>query len=619
MPNSSTPKIIFKAACAILAISVFQPHGSAEETLVPTHKIDAITQASARLADANNTPLKYTSISVPRYGVPSEPTTRVSGVWAHPADSIAASSDAEHATTRYLDAIRTQPLFLRRFMQQLPKGGDLHNHGSGAVYAERLIDWALKDGLCVDTKYALHACTRRGARLAAQIRLPGFRDHLIDAISMRSFTPREESGHDHFFNAFGKFGAATARHRTDIVAEALRQAAQDHVDYLELMLTFGNEKAGPTLADVTKGVTFDGDFNKLRATLEANGFAKVVDATQRDLQALESERASMMHCAPADARREPGCDVQLRYLQQVIRALDPVTVFAQTMLGFELAQRDERLAGVNFVSPEDGPVAVRDYALHMRMVAYLRRAVGEVPVSLHAGELTLGLVPREVLEDHITQAVEVAGARRIGHGVDIAYERDEPALLRTMAARHVLVEIALTSNDVILGVRGAEHPIRLYVQSGVPIALVTDDEGVSRIDLSNEFVRAARDYGFSYPTFKSFVRNSIEYAFVKGKSLWADEATGKPVATCAKLTATDACRNFLAANARAVLEWNLERRLDDFESSISASVRKSNFIDEARHGRESEGTHVVEVDVARDRLAHSKRERKRVQTISRAM
>ncbi|HEV3156266.1 MAG TPA: hypothetical protein VGZ00_02850 [Candidatus Baltobacteraceae bacterium] len=483
-----------------------------------------------------------------------------------------ASADpaSERATARYLDAIRTQPLLLRRFMQELPKGGDLHNHGSGAVYAERLIDWALKDGLCVDTDYSLRTCDEGGTRLATQIRLAGFRDHLIDAISMRSFTPREESGHDHFFNAFGKFGAATARHRTDIVAEALRQAAQDHVDYLELMLTFGNAQAAPSLADVTKGITFDGDFDKLRAALDANGFAKVVDATQRDLQALESARASKMHCAPANAQREPGCDVQLRYLQQVIRNLDPVTVFAQTMLGFELAQRDDRLVGVNFVSPEDGPVAVRDYALHMRMIAYLRSAVGEVPVTLHAGELTLGLVPREVLEDHITQAVEVAGARRIGHGVDIAYERDEPALLRTMANRHVLVEIALTSNDVILGVRGADHPIRLYVQSGVPIALVTDDEGVSRIDLSNEFVRAARDYGFSYPTFKGFVRNSIEYAFVKGKSLWADEAKGKPVAVCAQLAATDACRNFLAANSRAAMEWKLERRLDDFERSISS-------------------------------------------------
>jgi adenosine deaminase len=243
------------------------------------------------------------------------------------------------------------------------------------------------------------------------------------------------------------------------------------------------------------------------------------------------------------------------------------------MLGFELARRDDRLVGINLVSPEDGPVAVRDYTLHMRMIAYLRRTVGDVPVTLHAGELTLGLVPRDVLDDHIDQAVNVAGARRIGHGVDVAYERNEPALLRTMAARRVLVEIALTSNDVILGVRGAQHPIGLYLGAGVPVALVTDDEGVSRIDLTNEFVRAARDYRFSYATFKRFVRNSVEYAFLKGASLWADEVAGRPVSACAHVRASAVCRTFLAANPRASLQWKVERELDAFEANVTTSRR----------------------------------------------
>jgi len=487
---------------------------------------------------------------------------------------------SERATARHLDAIRSQPLLLRRFMQALPKGADLHNHASGAVYAERMIDWALSDGLCVDAQYGLTACKTdsgtavAGAEpLATQIRQPGFRDRLIDALSMRAFTPLLESGHDHFFNAFGKFGAATSAHRTEVVAEAVRQAAQDRVDYLELMLTFGYPRPGPNLADAQKGVAFDGDFDKLRAALNANGFAAVVDATQRDVDALERDRASVMRCDRPAVEREPACGVQLRYLQQVGRNSDPMTVFAQTMLGFELARRDERVVGVNFVSPEDGAVAVRDYALHMRMIAYLRRTVGDVPVSLHAGELTLGLVPREVLDDHIDQAVNVAGARRIGHGVDLAYERNEPALLRTMAARRVMVEIALTSNDVILGVRGAQHPIGLYVRAGVPIALVTDDEGVSRIDLTNEFVRAARDYHFSYATFKRFVRNSVEYAFLKGASLWVDEAAGRPVAACVN-AAAEACRAYRAANPRANVQWTVERELDAFEAAHAVPPKR---------------------------------------------
>jgi adenosine deaminase len=494
--------------------------------------------------------------------------------------SLGARADADPASERaasaYLDGIRSTPLALRRFMQELPKGADLHNHASGAVYAERLIDWASSDGLCVDTTFTFVTCpTASPAPASVQtvanaLKQTGFRDHLIDEISMRFFEPRTESGHDHFFNAFGKFTMATWAHGPQIIAEAVRQAAEDHVDYLELMTTFGS---GPAWKALTTGVAYDADFDKLRAALVANGrFAKAVDEAEAELNATESKRNIELHCNRPGGVAPPGCAVQLRYIEQVSRNSDRVSVFARTMLGFALALRDGRLVAVNFVSPEDGAVSVRDYALHMRMIAYLRRTVGDVPVTLHAGELTLGLVPRAVLDDHIDLAVNVAGARRIGHGVDVAYERNEPALLATMASRQVLVEIALTSNDVILGVRGAEHPVNLYLQAGVPIALVTDDEGVSRIDLSNEFVRAARDYGFSYATIKRFVRNSLEYGFIKGKSLWDDEAAGRPVAACAPLPATDACRQFLAANPRAGLQWRLERELDTFEAGVATQA-----------------------------------------------
>ena len=483
-----------------------------------------------------------------------------------------ADPTSERAASAYLDAIRSTPIALRRFMQDLPKGADLHNHASGTVYAERLIDWAASDGLCVDATYTFVKCPS-GLLMIAQpkvsdaVTLPGFRDHLIDALSMRFFVPRTESGHDHFFNAFAKFNMATWLHGPQIVNEAVRQAAEDHVDYLELMTTFGNGDAWKAL---TLGVADNLDFDKMSAALKANGlFAKALDEADGELKALEAKRNAELHCGLGPAR-PAACDVQLRYIEQVSRNSRPAVVFARTMLGFALALRNDRLVAVNFVSPEDGTISVRDYALHMKMIAYLRRTVGDVPVTLHAGELTLGLVPRAVLDDHIELAVTVARARRIGHGVDIAYERNGPALLAAMATRPVLVEIALTSNDVILGVRGAEHPMNLYLKAGVPIALVTDDEGVSRIDLSNEFVRAARDYGFSYATLKRFVRNSVEYGFIKGKSMWDDEAAGRPVAACATVPATDACVGFLAANPRASLQWKVERELDAFEAGVSS-------------------------------------------------
>ena len=151
----------------------------------------------------------------------------------------------------------------------------------------------------------------------------------------------------------------------------------------------------------------------------------------------------------------------------------------------------------------------------------LRTLYPKVRVSLHAGELAPGLVPPEGLCCHIRLAVEQAKADRIGHGVDVMYENRPYELMKDMAAKRVMVEINLTSNDVILGIKGKHHPFSLYRKFGVPVALSTDDEGISRIDLTHEYVRAVETYDLSYADLKHLVRNSLEYSFLPGASLWA--------------------------------------------------------------------------------------------------
>ena len=72
---------------------------------------------------------------------------------------------------------------------------------------------------------------------------------------------------------------------------------------------------------------------------------------------------------------------------------------------------------------------------------------------------------------HIRESIEVGEAERIGHGVDVMHEAHPYELLSTMARRNIMVEICLTSNDGILGVRGREHPLAMYLKAGVPVAL----------------------------------------------------------------------------------------------------------------------------------------------------
>ena len=67
---------------------------------------------------------------------------------------------------------------------------------------------------------------------------------------------------------------------------------------------------------------------------------------------------------------------------------------------------------------------------------------------------------------------------------------------------------------MILGVRGKDHPLTAYRAARVPVVLSTDDAGVSRIDLTNEYFRAARDYPLGYRDLKTIARNSIEHSFL---------------------------------------------------------------------------------------------------------
>jgi hypothetical protein len=323
---------------------------------------------------------------------------------------------------------------------------------------------------------------------------------------MRNWPP-DRNGHDHFFATFLKFNATTNR-IGDMLAEVTARAAAEHVGYLELMVT----PDGGVATRLGREAGWTPDFAQMRNRLLGAGFHEVLSRSRERLDAADARRNEVQKCGTADA--EPGCRVTVRYISQVLRASPPEQVFAQMLAGFELAMAEPRVAGVNLVQPEDDPVAVRDFPLQLSMLDFLHGLYPKVHIGLHAGELTSGLVPPEVLRSHIRSSIRKGYATRIGHGVDVMLEDDPIGLMREMAAKKILVEISLTSNDLILDVRGRRHPLRLYLQYGVPTALVTDDLGVARTNHTREWVRAVEEHGLDYGTLKRMVRNSIEYAFV---------------------------------------------------------------------------------------------------------
>jgi adenosine deaminase len=508
---------------------------------------------------------------------------------AQPAAAEAGEPGGSGRAARAFDTARKQgPLALRTFLLGMPKGADLHVHLSGAVYAESWIRAAGEDGLCIDTKTLSFSkppsggCPRAlgqisATELLARTQTPvnqALYDKLIDAFSMRSFVPYASwNGHDQFFATFDHFGGTNKQHTGEWIDEVVSRAAAQNEQYMELMETppFGHA------ATVASRLKWNENLPEFRQKLLDAGLDDEVDAAKEHIESALALRNKLEHCDPesgATAKKPAlGCQVQVRFIYQILRGFPKEQVFAQTLLGFEtISKLPQYFVGINFVQPEDGHISMEDYSLQMKMLDYLHSVYPKVHIALHAGELAPGMVPPEGLRFHIREAVEVGHAERIGHGVDVMYEDDAPGLLKELAAKHVMVEINLTSNDGILGIKGPDHPLPFYRRAGVPVALSTDDEGVSRIDLTHEYVRAAEDFDLSYAELKQMARTGMEHNFLPGKSLWAKEDFfTAPASECAGQALgsekpAGRCKSFLDANEKAAAQWEQERRFRIFEA-----------------------------------------------------
>jgi len=207
---------------------------------------------------------------------------------------------------------------LRAFLYRMPKGGDLHTHLAGAVYAERFIAWAAQEDLCVDLENRVLAklqCGRAGARpVSDAMSDQRFYDRLVDAFSMRDFLPSSAvpSRHDGFFATFDRFGAVSGSHFVDMTVDQLKRYEAENVQYVEFMVSAWCPNDRERFAKAV-GEAVD-DAAKL-AALEASGLADCVAGKRNDLAAaIDKIRTSLGCDIPVP---QPGCSVTFRYIAQI--------------------------------------------------------------------------------------------------------------------------------------------------------------------------------------------------------------------------------------------------------------------------------------------------------------
>lgn len=421
---------------------------------------------------------------------------------------------------------------LTLFTNQLPKGGDLHHHYSGALYVETYLDWVDKSHFCICLDNACQGSTKTGPEPVAKYEVVKnwksgvcvSADELRTKKKYSSFyrdvlkrwSDKDFDNHFHqqsppdqqFFDTFGFFGSVSDYSYQAGLQALKERAIAENVLYLETMLKSAPAIDKPERAKTLNALNADSSDREMEAAFQA--YLDFLGSDSASKAAVEEYARS--HETAATGINDGS--FMLRFQAYVSRNSEPAKVFSGLYAAFAAVQQSALIVGVNLVGPENGYVAMRDYSLHMKMLRFLRQRFPETKLSLHAGELVLGMVPPEGLKSHINEALNIAGALRLGHAVDIAHETDAYQLLEQMKTGDVAVEINLTSNAFILGVDYEAHPLQLYRRYNVPYVISTDDAGVSRNNLSNEYLLFTSRYKPSYDELKAVVYNSIDYAFL---------------------------------------------------------------------------------------------------------
>lgn len=410
---------------------------------------------------------------------------------------------------------------LRLFFTLMPKGGDIHQHFTGSLYAENYLDWINKEGYWINKNDFTVITPKESDKLKDTVSVKNLRSNKVMYSNFFShWSDKDFANHYHdslapdvqFFNTFSYFSKifnGNQKYYAEGIQVLKNRAENENVQYIETMFVSpGYQKADTAFDSMVRSGEINIENKAFRATLD--GFISSVRKDALFYSKVNQYRDLVDLCT----RGIDDNNFKLRFQSYVSRNTTPSQFFSGLCAAFYEADKNARVVGVNIVSSENDAIALSDYKLHMQMFRYLKEIYPHIKTSMHAGELTTGMVLPEELKYHIADAISVAGANRIGHGVDIVYETNALATLKRMKANQIPVEINLTSNDFILGVKDEAHPVRLYTDFGVPIVISSDDAGVSRGSLTEEYVLLASRYRYSYDEIKQFVSNSINYSFL---------------------------------------------------------------------------------------------------------
>jgi adenosine deaminase CECR1 len=408
------------------------------------------------------------------------------------------AAPSAQAAERWFEDVKAgaTPEQLYRFLYALPKGGDLHNHLTGAVRSEWFWDAALAAearGYVYYTRVRIENCAPYGHNEFGGARaLLLFKDiqastfEKLDACAKSEFKRLQDldarekpawlasmrldqpyEGRDEFFDAIW-----------DRINDMLQNPYLICDVLLRNMQAFGRE--GVVYLETQQGV---------EGAVKPDGSPYTVDevvAIYRQFLASPAARAT---------------GVEVRFQNALLRFTPNAEQHLRELYAITDRYRD-LYVGVNMVGREDND---KGYPLRfLPVLRELRHRYPDINLSIHAGEV-------DEPNFHVRDTL-LLGAQRIGHGVNLI---TDPETMIRMRYGPYMVEINLISNLLLEYVSNySQHPFPEYLRTGIPVALSTDDRGMWDSNMSDEFYVAVKEFNLSWEEIVKLGRNSLYYSFV---------------------------------------------------------------------------------------------------------